>query len=195
MSDDNIPTKEPTELIASTTWQWKRTDLSDYPASEWTLKYTYLLNTGTTTFSITASADDDDFLVSEVPADTGQTPGDYLWQAVVTEIADATNEFAVDRGCLEVLQNFEDTVTDPRSHVQKVYDALKSVIEGRASRDVMKTEINGKKVERMSWDEVLGAYNHFKNLANTECIKASNADTPNALASSRMIRHTMGNPS
>jgi len=37
-----IPTNEPSTIIAGDTWQWSRRDLSDYPASSWTLEY-YLL--------------------------------------------------------------------------------------------------------------------------------------------------------
>ena len=35
----SIPTTEPTRLRAGDTWQWRREDLSDYPATAWTLTY------------------------------------------------------------------------------------------------------------------------------------------------------------
>jgi len=190
---DNIPETEPTTLIAGANWEWKRTDLSDdYPASEWTLTYYYLLDTGTTNFSIEASADGEDFSVDVAPTTTANyTVGDYKWQAYATK---GTEKVLIDRGCLEVLQDFSADQSDPRSHNQIVLDLLETVIQGKATRDTMKTEINGKKVERMSWDEVMRVYTHFKNLVKTECLVAGSAENPNAAAELRMIRHTFGNP-
>jgi len=190
---ESIPETEPTELVAGASWEWKRTDLTtDFPASEWTLTYYYLLETGTTNFSIEADADGEYFSVDVLPATTANyTPGKYQWQAFATKDSE---KFLIDRGCLDVLQDFSSDTTDPRTHNQKMFDLLKTVVEGKATRDIMKTEINGKKVERMSWAEVMEAYTHFKNLAKNECLMASNTENPNAAAEVRMIRHTFGNP-
>ena len=49
----SIPTTEPTSLRAGNTWQWRREDLSDYPASTWTL--TYHFRNRTSHFDVVAS--------------------------------------------------------------------------------------------------------------------------------------------
>jgi hypothetical protein len=191
MATPTIPTTEPDPLVAGATWTWKRT-FSDYPASSWTLTYYFLLETGSTAFNFAATADGDDFLVDETPATTAtRAAGKYQWQAFVT---DGTDKFLVDRGCSEIIADFTTSTADPRSHTQKVFDALKAVVEGKATKDLLETEINSKKLKRMSWSEILTAYNHFKNLVTNECIEAENMDNPSALAESRTIRHTFGRP-
>ncbi len=188
---DNIPEVEPTKEIAGTTWLWKKI-LSDYPASEWTLTYNFLLETGTTNFEIEASADGDDHLVDVDEATTSAyTPGNYQWQAFAT---DGTDRCFIDAGCIEIVQDYSTTTTDPRSHVQKVYDSLKAVVEGYATSTALKTKINGKEIEKMGYNELMQAYNHFKNLARNECVINSNTENPNALSESRMIRHTFARP-
>lgn len=188
---ENIPETEPTKEVAGTTWIWKKI-LSEYPASEWTLKYYFLLETGTTTFSITASADGDDHLVDVDEATTAAyTPGDYQWQAFAE---DGTDRCFVDAGCMEIEQDFATDTSDPRSHVQKVYDSLKAVVEGYATSSALKTKINGKEIEKMGYTELMQAYNHFKNLVLQECLRASNTDNPRALNEARMIRHTFARP-
>lgn len=188
---ENIPTTEPLKEVAGTTWLWKRV-LSAYPASEWTLTYNFLLETGTTSFTITATADGDDHLVDIDEATTAAyTKGDYQWQAFAS---DGTDRCFVDAGCMEILQDYSADTDDPRSHVQKVYDSLKAVVEGYATSTALKTKINGKEIEKMGYDELMKAYNHFKNLAAQECIQASNTENPNALSEARMIRHTFARP-
>ena len=102
MSAD-IPTTEPTSLRAGDTWAWRREDLSDYPASGWTLVY-YFRN-ATAYFDITASADGDAYAVSVAKASTGKTPGWYDWVAVVTDTGN-TERYEVDRGRVEILANY-----------------------------------------------------------------------------------------
>lgn len=191
MATPTIPTTEPDPLVAGATWTWKRT-FSDYPASDWTLTYYFLLETGSTAFNFAATADGDDFLVEEAMATTAtRDPGSYLWQAFVT---DGTDKVLVDRGCTEIIADFTTSTADPRTHAQITFANLEAVVEGKSTKDIMETEINSKKLKRMSWSELLAAYNHFKNLVNNECLEAENADNPSALAESRTIRHTFGRP-
>ena len=190
-NDTNIPTSEPSEAVAGATWKWIKS-LSDYPASSWTLTYTFLLKTGSTTFTFDAVADGDDHLVDVDEAVTAAyTPGEYMWQAKVT---DGTDSCLVDRGCMDVLQDFSVSTADPRPWAQKMADALEATLLGKASRDVMETEINGKKIKRMSMNELRENYTYFKNLAISNCIEASNEDNPAALAEARTLRYTFGRP-
>lgn len=124
------PTTEPTELRAGDTWQWRREDLSDYPASAWTLKY-YFRNSAAK-FDITATADGDLYAVSVAMATTaGKAVGSYDWIAVVES---ASERFQVDSGLLEVLPNLAtDAVYDARSFARAMLDAVESALTSKAT--------------------------------------------------------------
>lgn len=126
-----VPTTEPTEARAGDTWQWRREDLSDYPASDgWTLKY-YFRNSAAK-FDITATADGDLYEVSVDMATTAaKTVGTYDWIAVVES---ATERFQVDEGILEVLPNLAtDVVYDARSFARTMLDAVEAALAAKAS--------------------------------------------------------------
>jgi len=189
-SDTNIPTSVPSQLTAGTTWQWKYS-LSDYPASSWTVTFYFLLSTGTTTFNAVAADDDDDHLVTVAAGTTaGYTPGNYKWQAYAVH-ADG-RKCLVANGCSEVLQDFSISQADPRSPTRVIFDALEAAILGSATRNVLQTEINGKKIQRMSLSELRENYIYFGNLVGAECVQANDPDNPSALADQRTIRYTLG---
>lgn len=127
-----IPTNEPAELRAGDTWQWRRDDLGDYPASEgWSLKY-YFRN-ASAKFDITATADGDAYAVEVAKASTGKTPGAYDWIAVVES---TTHRHEVDKGRLTVLPNLAaDAVYDARSFARKMLDYIEAALLNRASSD------------------------------------------------------------
>lgn len=128
----SIPTNEPAELRAGDTWQWRREDLSDYPASAgWSLKY-YFRNAAAK-FDITAAADGDAFAVEVAKASTGKTPGAYDWIAVVES---TTHRHQIDAGRLTVLPNLAtDVVYDARTFARKMLDYIEAALLNRASGD------------------------------------------------------------
>lgn len=132
MSAD-IPTTEPTSLRAGDTWAWRREDLSDYPASGWTLVYHF--RNASTYFDVTAAADGDAYAVSVAKASTGKTPGWYDWVAVVTDTGN-TERYEVDRGRVEILANYAAAaVLDGRSWARKMLDYIESALLSRATAD------------------------------------------------------------
>jgi hypothetical protein len=68
------------------------------------------------------------------------------------------------------------------------------VVEGRSDKDSRRVEINGKRLERMSWDELMGAYEHFGRLVALEEEQEGDADA-NAAAKSRTLRYSFRSPS
>ncbi len=150
-----IPTTEPRAARAGMTWQWRREDLADYPASIWTLKY-WFKKTGSSgaNFSITATADGDAFAIAVSATTTaGYTAGDYTWAAVVTAGSEA---FPVDSGTLELEPRYDQaTNLDDRSHARKVLDAIEAVIEGWASKDQESYSIGGRSLSRTPLDELM----------------------------------------
>lgn len=127
-----VPTTEPSALRAGDTWTWRRDDLSDYPASAWTLKY-YFRN-ATAYFDIDAAADGDAHLVTVAKATTaGKAAGWYDWIAVATS---ATERYQVDSGRAEVLPDFSTAAAyDARTTARKLLDYVEALLLGRASAD------------------------------------------------------------
>jgi hypothetical protein len=126
------PTNEPKQLRAGDTWNWRREDLGDYPATSWTLKY-YFRNAAAK-FDVTAAADGDLYEATVAKATTAAyAAGWYDWVAVVE---DATDRHQVDSGRVEILPNLAtDVVYDARSFARKMLDYVEAALLSRASSD------------------------------------------------------------
>ena len=153
---DNAPTTEPSEIIAGDLLQWKRSDLNtDYANGTYTLKYSArLAGTAATEIEITATADGNDYLVSEASATTAAyTAGVYYWQAYITRDADS-ERILIDQGQWEVVANRDTDTSDPRSHAKIMIDKIESLLENRADADVDNYAIGGRSITKMSIDEL-----------------------------------------
>jgi hypothetical protein len=162
----DIPTNEPAQLRLGDTWQWRREDLAgDYPAPTWTLTYRFKNAAGG--FEIIASADGSNFAVNVTAATTAayaSGAGTYAWVAQVSH-GDG-RKFTVDNGSLDVLPNlFSGSATaasDQRTHSEKALDAIKAVIEGRASRDQEEYTIAGRSLKRTPIADLLKLLNFYE---------------------------------
>jgi hypothetical protein len=128
----SIPTTEPTRLRAGDTWQWRREDLSDFPATAWTL--TYWFRNSTDHFDVSAAADGTAFAVTVAKANTAaKVAGDYDWVAVVES---ATERHEIGSGHLTLLPNLAtQAAADLRSFARRMLDAIEAALESRASTD------------------------------------------------------------
>lgn len=165
-----IATTEPTSIVAGDTITWKRS-LADYPASEgWALSYALVKDGDLIT--ITAAADGDDHLV-EVSAviTNAYAVGAYRWQAYVTNSGD---RHTVGEGRIEVLPNFatQSSGYDSRSHYEKVVEALRAALEGRASKTQasysVSTATGSRSISQLSHTEILTALRKYEGLARRE---------------------------
>ena len=149
----DIPTTEPTEINPGDSLKWNRQDLStNYPAPTWTLTYYFRGPDGK--FDIIATPASTFFSVSVAPATTTTyKPGDYVWTA---KVSDGTDTYTVDSGiCIvNVDLSTKSAGYDPRSHVKKTLDALEATILKKASKDQLKTEIDGIAIQRLSPEEL-----------------------------------------
>lgn len=153
VSSDDFATSEPARIAAGDRWRWERRDLSDYPASTWTL--TYALVSSTVRVQITAAANGNWHQVDVAAATTaGYTAGTYRWQAYVTS---GTDRRMVGQGDIEILPNFatQSSGYDGRSHARTVLDAIEAVIEGRATKDQESYSIGGRSLQRTPIAELL----------------------------------------
>lgn len=127
-----VPTTEPTKLRAGDTWQWRREDLSDWPASSYTL--TYYVRNAASHFNITAAADGDNFAVSVPMATTaGYTAGEYDWYAFVS---DGSERYQIDAGRFEVLPDVSAAAAyDGRGWAKQMLDLVEAALLSRATDD------------------------------------------------------------
>lgn len=124
-----IPTTEPAEVRVGLTWAWKRQDLTDYPASAWTLTYWFKQQAAAgAKFSVVATADGDNYAVSVSAATSGAyTADDYTWVAVVSSGSEA---YEVDRGTIKLLPKYNtDSALDDRTHAKKMLEAVEAALE------------------------------------------------------------------
>lgn len=179
-----VPTNEPLQLRAGITWQWRREDLSDYPASTWTLKY-WFKKTGSAgaNFSVTAFADGESFAISVAATTTAAyTAGDYTWTAIVTAGAEA---FEVDSGLLDVLPRYDQAANlDDRTHARKVLEAIEAVIEGRATLDQEEYTIGNRSLKRTPIEELIALRDRYR----AEVLSEENASAiANGLATKNRV--------
>ena len=159
----DIPTNEPGSLRAGDTWQWRREDLaSDYPAGTWTLTYRFKNAAGG--FEVIASADGSNFAIT-VAATTTATiaAGSYSWAA---QVANGSTKYTVDSGTLEVLANlFSGTASaanDQRTHNQIALDAIKAVMQSRATKDQQEYMIAGRKLVLTPLPDLIKLLNFYE---------------------------------
>jgi hypothetical protein len=164
MQSSEIPRREPPEMRAGVTWQWRREDLlTDYPASAWTLKYwlKQLAATGAH-IELTATADGDNFVINTPAATTAAyTAGKYAWAA---EVSGGSSEvYEVDRGVLIVLARFDQASSlDFRTHARKMLDAIESLLEGRSGIDVSEYTIGSRHIVKMAAKELMDWRDYYR---------------------------------
>lgn len=165
-----IPEIEPLEAFAGDRWQWKRTNLSEFPADEWTLTYYLRSSDAGGQIDIAATADGDNYSI-DVPTTTTEafTPGTYFWSAFVTQSGDRK---LIAQGRLVIKPNPVDITqpVDGRSHARRTLDAINAVIERRATTDQQRYVFQavGRSVDRMPISDLLKFRDYYAGLVATE---------------------------
>jgi len=157
-----IPEGEPLTIIAGDYIQWYRTDLSDYPSSEYTLKY-MIYNTSKS-YEVTAAAYGSQYLVTIATTTSDDyTAGSYKWDAYVSKTG---VRYKVDTGYITVKQDTGaltgGTGYDYSSTVKTIFDAIEAVIQGRASKDQEEFAIAGRSLKRTPIADLLKLRNFYK---------------------------------
>lgn len=144
------------------------TSNSTYPASDYTLTY-YLIN-GSYKYTITATADGDDYSIEVLATSTGSwVAGDYHYFGFVN---DATYTYKIEEGTTTIVANpVTATTADLRTHAEKTLDAIESVLEGRVTADVSQYTIAGRSVNKIPIPELISLRNKYK--AEVEAEKAA----------------------
>jgi hypothetical protein len=179
-----IPTTEPDSFFVGDTLQWTK-DLSDFPASTWTLKYNLISSdAGAQNILIASSADGDTHAVSVAIVTTaGYTDGDYKWFSYVVDSGD-TVRHSIASGTVTIKPD-QSSDTDARSHVKKVLDAIKATIEGIASKEQQSYSIAGRSLSRYTPSELYDLKKEYEALYTREL---SDESIANGEGSGRTIK-------
>ena len=170
-----VPTEEPLELRVGDTWAWRREDLTVYPAPTWTLKYRF--KNATTGFEVVAAADGVNHAVSVAFGTTeAYAAGTYDWQAWVEN---GTSKYTVRVGRAVLLPNLRagtaGAAQDTRSHARKVLDAIRAVLENRATVDQEQYQIQGRSLTRTPIADLIKLRNLYEAEVKREDAAANGA--------------------
>jgi hypothetical protein len=178
-----VPTNEPFQARAGTTWTWQRQNLSDYPASAWTLKYAF--KNAVAHFELTATASGDWYTATIAAATTlGYEPGKYRWVAWVES---GMEKYEVDTGWLEVLPPYNQATQaarDDRTHARRTLDAIEAVIENRATVDQMEYTIGNRHLKRMPVADLMKWRDYYRDQVFAE---EANERIRNGYGASRLV--------
>ena len=170
----NYPTEVPDELQLGDFWAWKKDNLAtDYPTADYSLSYEFNLIDGATAsnFTLTATESNDEYIIST--SDTGSyAKGEYNWVSYITRTSDAAR-VKIAEGYIEIQDNYATTSASVRSHAKIVLDAVKAVIENRATMDQSSMSIAGRSLSRMSISELYELKDRAQRDFNAEVKKAA----------------------
>jgi hypothetical protein len=168
-----VRTTEPTQITTRESVEWTKS-ISDYPATEWTLKYLFRgRGPGVT---VDATADGDDFAITLTAAmTTSMAAVRYTWQSVLTNIADPTIVKYYQTGYTNVKLGFDpdiDEEIDNRSANEITLDVINAAISGQMTASVLEYEITTpagtRKVKRMMASELISAKKYYATLVANE---------------------------
>lgn len=163
-----LPETVPAKFIAGETLKWRKS-LPDYPATEWTLTYQFRSANGGATGQIdaTATADGTGFVVIVPAATTAELmAGVYYFRAFV---AKAGEVFAADQGQTQCEAAFYDGAAfDGRSQARRILEAIDAMIEGTASINQKRYQINNRELERYELTELIALRTKYAQLIARE---------------------------
>lgn len=157
---------EPLEITAGDILQWELY-LSDYlPSDGWTLKYALR---GPVAIDFSSTPDGQSHKI-DIPGDTskGYAAGSYSWARYV-EKADGSR-VTLATGRIKINPDLVSQVAgyDGRSHAEKVLEAIERVIEGRASKGDQELAFDGKKIVKMTVQELITLRQKYRNEVRAE---------------------------
>jgi len=147
---DTYPTTEPDDLVAGDRWVWRKNDVSTvYTTDSYDLEYRLTNQSTGITQTLFADVVDDVFVIQISGAETADyAAGNWHWVSVIVRKTDS-EEAVVNQGFFDI------TASATASHTLKVLNAIRATIEGTASEDQQRIEINGRVLERRSIEDLM----------------------------------------
>lgn len=137
----------------------KKLRYAQYPAPQWALS---VLLRGPASINIEAQADDDDYQIAVVAADTSSwAAGQYQYSARVT---DGTNILEVESGVVVIEADLATMPagTDTTTYAQRSLAAIEAVLQKRASQDQQRYTINNRELWRTPIADLISLRNYFR---------------------------------
>ena len=154
----DIPSIEPASFVAGETVSWTKDVSTNYPANDgWSLTY-YLRGDPSLNIDQAATASGAEFAVTITAAQTAALVAGL--RRLIGRVSKAGEIYTIYDGSVEVIANpvSQNIGDETRSQWRRIRDELRDVIEGKASKDSISYSIAGRSVSRMSWTELLAAY-------------------------------------
>jgi hypothetical protein len=159
---------EPKSIRAGDTVKWNEEYGNYLPSDGWTMKYNLSGSQALTVSAVPASGM---YSVTMTVAQTSPLAAGYYTLAKVVERGSgATLErVTVSSTSIVVLQNLSTPFEgDTRTHLQRVLDSIKAVIEKRATQAEEEITINGRSLRRTPHAELLKLYKNYEYLVEVE---------------------------
>ena len=159
------------KVSAGDTLKWRKS-FADYPASAgWTLTYYFRAEKGTATITpVVASADGDEFTVTVSAADSALWPiGTLHWSA---RLSLAGENVSAGSGSFLVLAD-PASVSDTRSHSQKMIDALEEYLEKHAGTNIITRSLANLGITRINPEQARAMLQQYRAERAAEVAKAS----------------------
>ena len=158
-----IPTGAPKGFTQGDTISWYE-DRDAYPPPTWTLTVEWIADGDHQ--SVTASDNGDSrHLVALTAAASKAFKVDTNYRYVV-QVTDGTERYTLEEGYMWVAVDPSLQVDgyDNRTHAEIVLDAIRAVMQGKATTDQANMSIEGESLSRYSWEELreLEASYHFR---------------------------------
>jgi hypothetical protein len=164
---------EPTVLTQGESVTWRR-EFCDFPATAWTLEYRF--RGPGPGFDVAATEDGNAFEATITPArSSAARPGNYIWQAWATNIADTNVKQLADAGITTVKLGFVNGQTgdmDLRTPARIMLDTLDAALYASGSADVIEYEIatpaGSRRVKRESRESVTSQRKYWAGVVAAE---------------------------
>jgi len=157
-----IPTAEPTEIVAGDYIQWLQPENSDRSIADgWVLSYAIVAAGKNIDIQCTDNGDQQHLATISVATSKTLPSGVYNWQSYITK---GDERYLVDSGRIKILVNFADMDGghDGRSYWRITLENVEAVIQQRATKDQSSYTVNGRQLSRTPVADLILLYDKAK---------------------------------
>ena len=164
---------EPNQFTAGDTLTFQRY-LGQYPASAgWQLQYT--VKSDSNSYSFNSTPNGDSHVVTVAAAGTAKwIAGEYEMEGYAVN-AGTSERARIFLNNLTVSPNLADanTVTEMQTQAQQMSALIEAVQLGKATHDILESEVEQTRIKRLSPKELRDEYNYWKQIRQNEIRKAN----------------------
>ena len=167
-----IPSVEPTEIMQADVVKWYA-DLADYRPASWTLTYAFVPDIASgTAVTIDAADNSDGRHLMTVSAVQSAALEVGRWRMVKYVTDASSNRYTLGTYFIDVKTNPASPATDARTHVKKMLDLIRAVLEGRADSSVLSESDDSRSLQYKDDAELIRLERHYTRLYNEELQRA-----------------------